>query len=354
MILEMKVPSPGESIEEVIIAKWLVKDGDYVKKDQAIAEVDSDKATLELPAEASGIISLKAEEGDTVAVGAVVCLIDTNTAKPSGSAPVVAEIKAEEPKEEAPKVKDIKTKVPQPKSLTPKVEEKKIKVQQLILENDEKQFQDVCKETIINDKIHNMKSSVFGRSKNKWKSEQDALLDVLEKQNLTSEQLIAEHDENQYRWRLKQETDSTLGGIVGCLFVIGLIVVGVVFGVDFYDKNFNKNDSVNENSVNADAGSSETSNENSAYLDSVNNSTSDYNNSNDNNRKIICPNCNGTGGDNVKKDCDICEGAGFTRAYVNEWGMQYDKCSNCNGTGKVKVKIPCEVCNGEGRVNEYE
>ena len=85
MILEMKVPSPGESIKEVEIATWLVKDGDYVEKDQAIAEVDSDKATLELPAEASGIITLKAEEGDAVAVGAIVCLIDTAAAKPSGT-----------------------------------------------------------------------------------------------------------------------------------------------------------------------------------------------------------------------------------------------------------------------------
>ncbi|HEY4618383.1 MAG TPA: 2-oxoglutarate dehydrogenase complex dihydrolipoyllysine-residue succinyltransferase [Flavobacterium sp.] len=90
MILEMKVPSPGESIKEVEIATWLVKDGDYVEKDQAIAEVDSDKATLELPAEASGIITLKAEEGDAVAVGAVVCLIDTAAAKPSSSVPAPA------------------------------------------------------------------------------------------------------------------------------------------------------------------------------------------------------------------------------------------------------------------------
>ena len=105
MILEMKVPSPGESIKEVEIATWLVKDGDYVEKDQAIAEVDSDKATLELPAEASGVITLKAEEGDAVAVGAVVCLIDTAAAKPSGStpAPVVETPKAEEKKVEAPK-----------------------------------------------------------------------------------------------------------------------------------------------------------------------------------------------------------------------------------------------------------
>ncbi len=110
MILEMKVPSPGESITEVEIATWLVEDGDYVEKDQPIAEVDSDKATLELPAEESGIITLKAEEGDAVAVGAVVCLIDMDAEKPEG-APAektatkevssgAAENKAEAPKAE--------------------------------------------------------------------------------------------------------------------------------------------------------------------------------------------------------------------------------------------------------------
>ena len=99
----MKVPSPGESITEVEIATWLVKNGDYVEKDQAIAEVDSDKATLELPAEESGIITLKAEEGDAVAVGAVVCLIDTSAEKPGGSSAPKVEEKKEEPKVEAPK-----------------------------------------------------------------------------------------------------------------------------------------------------------------------------------------------------------------------------------------------------------
>ena len=89
-ILEMKVPSPGESISEVEIATWLVADGDYVFKDQAIAEVDSDKATLELPAEAGGTITLKAEEGDAVAVGAVVCLIDTDAEAPADAAPPAA------------------------------------------------------------------------------------------------------------------------------------------------------------------------------------------------------------------------------------------------------------------------
>ena len=78
MLLEMLVPSPGESISEVEIAEWLVEDGDYVEKDQAIAEIDSDKATLELPAEKSGKIKIVVAEGETVAVGDVVCLIDTN------------------------------------------------------------------------------------------------------------------------------------------------------------------------------------------------------------------------------------------------------------------------------------
>ncbi|RNC91923.1 MAG: 2-oxoglutarate dehydrogenase complex dihydrolipoyllysine-residue succinyltransferase [Allomuricauda sp.] len=106
MILEMKVPSPGESITEVEIAEWLVQDGDYVEKDQAIAEVDSDKATLELPAEESGTITLKAEEGDAVAVGEVVCLIDTSAPKPEGAAAAdtLAPKKEEAPVEkEAPK-----------------------------------------------------------------------------------------------------------------------------------------------------------------------------------------------------------------------------------------------------------
>ena len=85
-MLEMKVPSPGESITEVEIATWLVSDGDYVEKDQAIAEVDSDKATLELPAEEAGVITLKAEEGDVVEVGQVVCIIDTAATRPEGAA----------------------------------------------------------------------------------------------------------------------------------------------------------------------------------------------------------------------------------------------------------------------------
>ncbi|WP_410006391.1 2-oxoglutarate dehydrogenase complex dihydrolipoyllysine-residue succinyltransferase [Aequorivita nionensis] len=126
MALEMKVPSPGESITEVEIASWLVKDGDYVEKDQAIAEVDSDKATLELPAEASGIITLKAEEGDTVAVGDVVCIIDTDAKKPGGDDASDKKETSEksDSKEDAPKKAEAKTQTPS-KSSTPNQEQDK-------------------------------------------------------------------------------------------------------------------------------------------------------------------------------------------------------------------------------------
>jgi len=80
-LIEIKVPSPGESISEVQIARWIKQDGDYVEKDEEIAEIDSDKATLTIPAEAPGILKTLAKEGDTVAVGAVVCTIDTEGKK---------------------------------------------------------------------------------------------------------------------------------------------------------------------------------------------------------------------------------------------------------------------------------
>jgi len=119
-ILEMKVPSPGESISEVEIAQWLVAEGDYVMKDQAIAEVDSDKATLELPAEESGIISLKAAEGDVVKVGQVVCLIDTSAPAPAHvektleAAPKVETVVAEAAKPNPDPVKSYASGTPSP------------------------------------------------------------------------------------------------------------------------------------------------------------------------------------------------------------------------------------------------
>ncbi|HEX8516596.1 MAG TPA: biotin/lipoyl-containing protein, partial [Bacteroidia bacterium] len=94
-IIEMKVPSPGESITEVVIARWLKKDGDYVEKDEEVAEVDSDKATLTINAEDSGAIKILAAEGDTVKVGQVVCSVDTS----------VKGEKKTESKAEAPKAK---------------------------------------------------------------------------------------------------------------------------------------------------------------------------------------------------------------------------------------------------------
>ena len=115
MILEMKVPSPGESISEVEIAQWLVEDGDYVEKDQTIAEVDSDKATLDLPAEESGVITLKAEEGDAVLVGQVVCLIDTKAIKPEKEIIKVKEVIVKEKSEKSlPKNLDSKNNVNSP------------------------------------------------------------------------------------------------------------------------------------------------------------------------------------------------------------------------------------------------
>ncbi|MDC3040677.1 2-oxoglutarate dehydrogenase complex dihydrolipoyllysine-residue succinyltransferase [Flavobacteriaceae bacterium] len=113
MVLEMKIPSPGESITEVEISQWLVKDGDIVTKDQTIAEIDSDKATLDLPAEASGKITLKAEEGDSMSVGDIVCLIDTSDASNSES------INSESPLENIKEEKKIEPNKIEEVSITP-------------------------------------------------------------------------------------------------------------------------------------------------------------------------------------------------------------------------------------------
>jgi 2-oxoglutarate dehydrogenase E2 component (dihydrolipoamide succinyltransferase) len=84
MAIEIKVPSPGESISEVQIARWVKKDGDFVEKDEEIAEIDSDKATLSLVAEADGILTVLVKEGETVAVGSIVASIEPGAA-PAGS-----------------------------------------------------------------------------------------------------------------------------------------------------------------------------------------------------------------------------------------------------------------------------
>jgi 2-oxoglutarate dehydrogenase E2 component (dihydrolipoamide succinyltransferase) len=91
MAIEVKIPTLGESISEVVIARWLKKDGDYVKMDEVLCELETDKATMELNAEQAGTLKIKAQEGATLAIGDVVCEIDTNGAAPAASAPTAAE-----------------------------------------------------------------------------------------------------------------------------------------------------------------------------------------------------------------------------------------------------------------------
>ena len=131
MVLEMQIPSPGESISEVEIAEWLVADGEYVEKDQIIAEIDSDKATLELPAEQSGVITLKADEGDVVQVGQVVCHIDTSAKGSSKETPITKPVEiVEEKKEVSQPVVDTKSDVLSP-AARKIAEEKNIDINQI-------------------------------------------------------------------------------------------------------------------------------------------------------------------------------------------------------------------------------
>ncbi len=97
MSVEIKVPSPGESVSEVEIAAWLVEDGDYVEKDQEVVELDSDKATLAMPAEEAGVVKIMVEEGEAVEIGQIIGVIDTDAAAPEGG---TAPKKDESPKAE--------------------------------------------------------------------------------------------------------------------------------------------------------------------------------------------------------------------------------------------------------------
>lgn len=91
MAIEMKVPAVGESITEVTVATWNKKEGDYVKLDEVLCELESDKATFELPAEAEGILHIVASEGDVLPIGAVICSIEPAAGASIPAAPVVAE-----------------------------------------------------------------------------------------------------------------------------------------------------------------------------------------------------------------------------------------------------------------------
>jgi len=110
MIQEIKVPSPGESITEVQISRWIRKSGDYVEKDEEIAEIDSDKATLTITAEVSGALNILVKEGETVAVGTIICNIDTDAKAPAVKKPA----KAEAPKIAAATPEVVNQKAPAP------------------------------------------------------------------------------------------------------------------------------------------------------------------------------------------------------------------------------------------------
>lgn len=123
MILEIKVPSPGESISEVQLASWFFNSGDYVEKDAEIAEIDSDKATLTINAEESGKLDIKVEAGETVEVGAVICTIDTEAEAPAKTEKPASEEK-EKPEKPATAEKKQQEKKPEPKTAEPKKESK--------------------------------------------------------------------------------------------------------------------------------------------------------------------------------------------------------------------------------------
>jgi 2-oxoglutarate dehydrogenase E2 component (dihydrolipoamide succinyltransferase) len=104
MAIEIKVPSVGESITEVTLVKWIKNDGDYVERDEVIAELESEKATFEINAQQAGILTTVAKEGDTIKIGDVACTIDETAAKPEKTEAPKVEQKSEAPKkQEAPK-----------------------------------------------------------------------------------------------------------------------------------------------------------------------------------------------------------------------------------------------------------
>ncbi len=129
MIIEIKVPSPGESIAEVEIATWLVPDGEYVEKDQEVAEVESDKATLPLIAEEAGKIKIMAEEGETVPVGKVVCTIDTSAKVPEGKdKPATEAVETSRKPEAAPAREETRTMIKEKTAGAEAVTHKDVKV----------------------------------------------------------------------------------------------------------------------------------------------------------------------------------------------------------------------------------
>ncbi|AER40367.1 MAG: 2-oxoglutarate dehydrogenase complex dihydrolipoyllysine-residue succinyltransferase [Flavobacteriales bacterium] len=96
MTIKVKVPSPGESITEVEVSSWFVKNGDYVSKNQLIAEIDSDKVTLEIHAEENGVITLMAKKGERIKVGDILCIIDKESSDENSKKSLETNVKKKE------------------------------------------------------------------------------------------------------------------------------------------------------------------------------------------------------------------------------------------------------------------
>src|SRR5687767_5926056 len=113
-MIEIKVPTVGESISEVTLLKWTKKDGDYVERDEVIAELESEKATFEVNAEKAGILKLAANEGDTLKIGDTLASIDESAAKPEGAASPEGAAKEEKPAEKKAEASHVAVQKPGP------------------------------------------------------------------------------------------------------------------------------------------------------------------------------------------------------------------------------------------------
>ena len=154
-MIEIKVPTVGESISEVTLIKWLKKDGDYVERDEVIAELESEKATFEVNAEQAGVLKTVGHEGDTLNIGQVLANIDETASRPGGNGTVKKETKGL-PTGQAGKEQEIVSKEPEKKKNETKVEPAKTDktVQQTITNNQDVKATPVASAIIADKKIN--------------------------------------------------------------------------------------------------------------------------------------------------------------------------------------------------------
>lgn len=115
-MIDIKVPTVGESINEVTLLQWVKKDGEYVERDEVIAELESEKATFEVNAEEAGVLRSKVKEGDTLHIGDVLATIDETAPKPAAATPPPV-VKKEEKKKKPEKVPEPVAEKPQPSTV---------------------------------------------------------------------------------------------------------------------------------------------------------------------------------------------------------------------------------------------